>query len=1134
MASPGSYGSSYGSSLGASSFGGQPSRTQPSVETIIERNWSFDQGQHKTKCRADAAEFLEQSLRSLAKSREPGEHDGAARQGAIERLQSLLRDPYLFPPPSRLHLVPYGSFLSSCYSRSSDLDLALTGEVAEAVVGQREGFAPGPAVPLELLTREDCVELLRRLANALEGRQMTRGSVDRKPLDARVPIIKFEEAVSGIECDVCVTTRGCDFKASIMRLLHGLQPSLGPLIQLVKAWAKHHDINSAHCCTLNSWSLALMVLFSLQSFPGGHLLPPLWRMFHDEEPTGAGGAGRPLQDKSLPLDVMLAVAGARCGEEGELLLAPHWARSGPPGLLEQLLWFLSCFGTIMCQWRDNPAQRNWRVSAWRGRGYTGRFPKAYMAAVEEPFDSNDNTARSLGIRERHENTLPYIAWVFGHSVHLLRNVSTVEDAARALAWLFGPEALPCVGLQRLKVPTGGIAEGALRRLEGLTRQQRGQEAEQADAAAATEVVEFEKRVVIRALIDATKIGSPIMTLEEWRMYHSTSRGRPPHAWHPLAPPVPPPPPPAPLAAPPPPPMVPRAPTNFQASSLMVDMQQMLLRHTQQNQQQQQQMQMQQQQWQQMQQQQVQQQQQQSLLPPPQLLLQQQQQQPGLPSQQQQQQQPYDTWLPPGLSPVGAAAGGDFGATAAALPPGLGGLSVALGAGGFGGFGGLRPPAVGASEPQRPMPQYQPCKELQQKQDTQAPLPQQYHHQHQQQQQQQQQNGQQNGQQQGVLGGPTLSPPLGADSSPGLALLQALQAAGPAKEKALAATERARAAAAAAMAKVGLGPAPQGSAASGGGGDGGYNASPAPAAWMPPGGLGLGPSLFGAGQTQTPVSAFSLYSGEQPQPQPQPQPSGLHSSSTLSSLSLPFGMSLSLSQSKSGSSSTLPPEQHQHPHQHHHYPQPQPQPQRQEQQPQPQSDLNELLRLLRVSDGGDAAAAQQAVMRQQTPPQPPGGAAAYPPAHGYAHIGSVRVPSSYLPSGLESLHQPPLPPPPGLAPPPRADAYGKYMYESHSRHEMNGGGPSATAEAAAAAEKGAVPSYSYGAAPPLFSSVANALGNANGANSNGGGSAANASSSANGYAGAYAGNSTNALRGPPGFGPLAAARGAPRPPPPPGF
>ncbi len=72
---------------------------------------------------------------------------------------------------------------------------------------------------------------------------------------------------------------------------------LRPSHPQVKLWAKQHDINNAHCGTLNSWSLALMALFSLQTYPQppGALLPPLWRLFWDEEPSGAGGKGRPLQ-----------------------------------------------------------------------------------------------------------------------------------------------------------------------------------------------------------------------------------------------------------------------------------------------------------------------------------------------------------------------------------------------------------------------------------------------------------------------------------------------------------------------------------------------------------------------------------------------------------------------------------------------------------------------------------------------------------------------------------------------------------------------------------------------------------------------------------------------------------------------
>ncbi|GIL93796.1 hypothetical protein Vretimale_98 [Volvox reticuliferus] len=180
--------------------------------------------------------------------------------------------------------------------------------------------------------------------------------------------------------------------------------------------------------------------------------------------------------------------------------------------------------------------RNWRVSTWLGRGYVARFQKAYLAAVEEPFDSNDNTARSLGIRERNENTLPYVAWVFGHSVHLLRNVKTVEDGARVLTWLFGPDALPCVGLQRLK--PSGIAKVSLRRLEKMAGggcNRNGEEGEAEEEEADVRMVEFKKRLAFRALLDAIRMGSPIMTLDDWRLHHATRGGRPPFEWHKLAP-----------------------------------------------------------------------------------------------------------------------------------------------------------------------------------------------------------------------------------------------------------------------------------------------------------------------------------------------------------------------------------------------------------------------------------------------------------------------------------------------------------------------------------------------------------------------------------------------------------------------
>ncbi len=62
------------------------------------------------------------------------------------------------------------------------------------------------------------------------------------------------------------------------------------------------------------------------------------------------------QDKSTSLDVLLAVATQRCAEDATPLVDPA-ARREPPGLLQQLLWFMSCFSTVMGLWRDNAGHR---------------------------------------------------------------------------------------------------------------------------------------------------------------------------------------------------------------------------------------------------------------------------------------------------------------------------------------------------------------------------------------------------------------------------------------------------------------------------------------------------------------------------------------------------------------------------------------------------------------------------------------------------------------------------------------------------------------------------------------------------------------------------------------------------------
>jgi len=41
------------------------------------------------------------------------------------------------------------------------------------------------------------------------------------------------------------------------------------------------------------------------------------------------------------------------------------------------------------------------VSVWAGRVLEGAFSKAYLCLVEDPFDSTDNTARTVGSKVGH-------------------------------------------------------------------------------------------------------------------------------------------------------------------------------------------------------------------------------------------------------------------------------------------------------------------------------------------------------------------------------------------------------------------------------------------------------------------------------------------------------------------------------------------------------------------------------------------------------------------------------------------------------------------------------------------------------------------------------------------------------------
>ena len=90
---------------------------------------------------------------------------------------------------------------------------------------------------------------------------------------ARVPLIKFFDPSTGVNCDVCVGNDGV-YKSAVLGAFADLDERYRDLVFLVKMWAKRFDCNDATAGSFNSFALSLMSMFHLQPRSPPILPPP--------------------------------------------------------------------------------------------------------------------------------------------------------------------------------------------------------------------------------------------------------------------------------------------------------------------------------------------------------------------------------------------------------------------------------------------------------------------------------------------------------------------------------------------------------------------------------------------------------------------------------------------------------------------------------------------------------------------------------------------------------------------------------------------------------------------------------------------------------------------------------------------
>lgn len=277
---------------------------------------------------------------------------------------------------SKIYLV--GSSLNGFGSDSSDADMCL-------VVSSKE-----------LQGKRDASAILQHLMTPLRKCSFIKQC---NLIQAKVPILKFSDNLSGIECDLNVNNVIGVYNTHLLAMYSRVDWRLRPLGLFVKHWAQKMDIHDGSRGRLSTYPLMLMLIQFLQCGSNPPVLPNL----HERFPK-IFNYDRPMKEVDMRLQLPWAeLASANTSTLGELFVGfisyynhfdfGNWAisvRYGHPIPIDLAI-------------RNLPPHERANTSA------------SYKIFVEEPF-CQSNAARSL----YDETMLAQIQRVFARTFRVLQ------------------------------------------------------------------------------------------------------------------------------------------------------------------------------------------------------------------------------------------------------------------------------------------------------------------------------------------------------------------------------------------------------------------------------------------------------------------------------------------------------------------------------------------------------------------------------------------------------------------------------------------------------------------------------------------------------------------------------------------
>ncbi|XP_060067206.1 uncharacterized protein LOC132547468 [Ylistrum balloti] len=179
----------------------------------------------------------------------------SALQKKMELRDALLAIITAAFPYCSLYIV--GSSMSGFGTMSSDMDLCLS--ISDQHIDQTK----------------EAPEILYHIKKALASCTFLKDVVVIK---AKVPILRFTDKISEVECDVNVNNIVGIRNTHLLRYYSQVDWRVRPMVLFAKKWARFHDINDASKATISSYSLSLMIIHYLQCGCSPPVLPSLQKL----------------------------------------------------------------------------------------------------------------------------------------------------------------------------------------------------------------------------------------------------------------------------------------------------------------------------------------------------------------------------------------------------------------------------------------------------------------------------------------------------------------------------------------------------------------------------------------------------------------------------------------------------------------------------------------------------------------------------------------------------------------------------------------------------------------------------------------------------------------------------------------